>query len=199
VKTCIKCLNLLPLTDFYRRKAEKDGLHYYCKKCLTSIDQTRKDKLKSIKAEWYQRNRESVLTKTKSWNTKNSDQRQKNVRTWVKENRLESLRKKRLRYAEDLNFKLADNLRSRLSKTLRRNGSAVRDLGCTLDELKVHLESKFQLGMTWDNWSRDGWHIDHIRPLSSFDLTDAAQFIAAVHYTNLQPLWATENRKKGAR
>ena len=78
-----------------------------------------------------------------------------------------------------------------------KNGSAVKDLGCSIDELKTYLESKFQLGMTWDNWSKDGWHIDHIKPLSSFDLTDKKQLLEACHYTNLQPLWATDNLSKG--
>jgi hypothetical protein len=72
-------------------------------------------------------------------------------------------------------------------------GSAVNDLGCSIEQLKQYLESKFLLGMTWDNWTTDGWHIDHIKPLASFDLTDKKQFLEACHYTNLQPLWATDN------
>jgi desulfoferrodoxin (superoxide reductase-like protein) len=47
--------------------------------------------------------------------------------------------------------------------------------------------------MTWDNWTTDGWHIDHIKPLASFDLTDRKQLLEACHYTNLQPLWAKDN------
>ncbi len=76
-------------------------------------------------------------------------------------------------------------------------GSAVRDLGCSVDKLKKHLESRFRFGMTWENYGM--WHIDHIRPLASFDLTDRVQFLQACHYTNLQPLWAPENLGKGAR
>jgi hypothetical protein len=62
-----------------------------------------------------------------------------------------------------------------------------------LEQLKQHLESKFQTGMTWDNWTIDGWHIDHIKPLASFDLTNRKQLFEDCNYTNLQPLWAIDN------
>ena len=65
--------------------------------------------------------------------------------------------------------------------------------------LENNLESKFQSGMTWDNWALDGWHIDHIKPLASFDLTDRNQLLEACNYTNLQPLWAKDNLSKGAK
>ncbi len=84
----------------------------------------------------------------------------------------------------------------------QKAGSAIRDLGCTIPELKAHLEARFypnpETGeaMAWENWKHDGWHIDHIRPLSSFDLTDREQFLQACHFTNLQPLWAEENFSK---
>ena len=93
-------------------------------------------------------------------------------------------------------YKLSCILRSRLKSAIKNNyksGSAVRDLGCSVSELKVYLESKFQPGMTWNNWSIDGWHIDHIKPLSSFDLTDRKLLLEACHYTNLQPMWAKDN------
>ena len=105
-------------------------------------------------------------------------------------------------YKQTPQRRLAVNLRTRMWKAVKRNqraGSVVRDLGCTINELKAHLESKFQQGMTWGNWAFDGWHIDHIKPLASFDLTDREQFKEACHYTNLQPLWAEENLSKGAK
>lgn len=68
--------------------------------------------------------------------------------------------------------------------------------GCTPPELRLHLESKFQPGMTWDNYGRYGWHIDHIKPIAIFDMTDPAQAKEALHYTNLQPLWAKDNYSK---
>ena len=101
---------------------------------------------------------------------------------------------------ENLQFKLAANLRSRFTAAIRqknKTGSAVRDLGCSINELKQYLEAQFINGMNWENWSRDGWHIDHIVPLASFDLTDRDQFLKATHFTNLQPLWAQENLSKG--
>lgn len=76
--------------------------------------------------------------------------------------------------------------------------SVTRSLGCTPEQLKLHLEQQFQPGMTWENHGVHGWHVDHKKPLASFDLTDPAQFDQACHYTNLQPLWATDNIRKGA-
>lgn len=96
---------------------------------------------------------------------------------------------------------IGDKLRARISTIIRQKmqgkrkaGSAVKDLGCTLMELMDHLESKFQDGMNWENYGE--WHIDHIKPLSIFDLINEEDFKIAVHYKNLQPLWAIDNLKK---
>ena len=99
----------------------------------------------------------------------------------------------------DIQFKLAASLRTRLYHAIKdeqRSGSAVNDLGCTIPELKKHIESQFEEGMSWSNWSLKGWHIDHTIPLDSFDLTDREQFINAVHFTNLKPMWAPDNIEK---
>jgi hypothetical protein len=85
-----------------------------------------------------------------------------------------------------------------MTKAIRRGwkaGSAVRDLGCTIPEFMNYIGLKFKPGMSWDNHGK--WHLDHIRPLSSFDLTNREQFLRAAHYTNYQPLWARENMAKG--
>lgn len=108
------------------------------------------------------------------------------------------IRNKRI---EDTNYRISDCLRARLYFAIRNNqkvGSAVSDLGCSIEELKIKLESKFRDGMTWENYG-SVWEIDHIRPLSSFDLSDREQFLEACHYTNLQPLLIAENRSKGAK
>lgn len=102
----------------------------------------------------------------------------------------------------DLNFKLSRQLRVRLNIALKRSvksGSAVSDLGCSIEELKSYLESKFELGMNWNNYGLRGWHIDHVIPLCTFDLTNREEFLKACHYTNLQPLWWTANLKKSKR
>ena len=80
-----------------------------------------------------------------------------------------------------------------------RSGHAVRLLGCTMAEFVAYIESLWSDGMTWENWARDGWHIDHIMPLSAFDLSDEDQVKVACHYTNLRPLWAKDNLRKGAK
>lgn len=70
-------------------------------------------------------------------------------------------------------------------------------IGCTVDEARKHIESKFTDGMTWDKFMAGEIHIDHIKPCASFDLSDPAQQFACFHFTNLQPLWAVDNLKKG--
>lgn len=98
-----------------------------------------------------------------------------------------------------LNRKIAVNLRGRLSQAVRnsyKSGSAVDDLGCTVEEFRIYLESKWQLDMSWDNYGRYGWHIDHIIPLCRFDLTNKVELKKACHYKNLQPLWAKDNLEK---
>lgn len=102
----------------------------------------------------------------------------------------------RHRTKTDVNFRLSSNLRHRLWKGLK-NGSHIGDLGCSINELKLHLESKFQPGMSWQNYGRTGWHVDHILPLSKFDLSNRDDFLKACHYSNLQPLWAKDNLLKG--
>ena len=71
-------------------------------------------------------------------------------------------------------------------------------IDCDIDELRSWLEDKFDVGMNWGNYGLEGWHIDHIRPLSSIDINDESSIFKVCHFTNLQPLWAEENRDKCA-
>jgi len=84
--------------------------------------------------------------------------------------------------------------------TFQQNFESARNL----EDARLHIEGKFKDGMTWDNWGRGWgcrreWHLDHIKPLASFDLTDPEQMAVACHYSNLQPLWAKDNLVKGAK
>ncbi|MCT7549827.1 MULTISPECIES: hypothetical protein [Arcobacteraceae] len=122
----------------------------------------------------------------------------KNLKPYIKINSKEDYELARKRI---MSKSIGDKLRARISTIIRQKmqgkrkvGSAVKDLGCTLMELMDHLESKFQDGMNWENYGE--WHIDHIKPLSMFDLTNEEDFKIAVHYKNLQPLWAIDNLKK---
>lgn len=97
----------------------------------------------------------------------------------------------------DKEYDLAIKLRGRFSKAIKKeykSGSAVKDLGCTTKEFKLYIEAQFQPGMTWNNYGE--WHLDHVIPLSYFDLTDRTQVQEACHYLNIQPLWAKDNLKK---
>jgi hypothetical protein len=127
--------------------------------------------------------------------------KKRNVEAYNARKRSKSVAKQRkLRYHSDLNFRLASTIRARITGAIKNNyktGSAIADLGCSIDELRSYLESKFQPWMTWENYGRYGWHIDHIVPLTAFDLSDPAQFKQACNYTNLQPMSWRDNIVKG--
>ena len=98
--------------------------------------------------------------------------------------------------------KIARNLRNRINLAVygkNKSASTQELLGYTISKLSEHLEARFADGMTWQNHGRHGWHIDHIRPCASFDLTDPDQQRQCFHYSNLQPLWATDNLSKGSK
>ena len=104
------------------------------------------------------------------------------------------------RRKEDMNYNLTILLRQRLCKAVKggyKSGSAVADLGCSIEEFHSYLESKFKEGMSWDNHGE--WEIDHIRPLCSFNLVNREELLQACHYTNMQPLWKLENIRKSGK
>jgi hypothetical protein len=112
-----------------------------------------------------------------------------------------SKKRNKERYKTDISFKLKKRLRQRVYQALKgeiKGSSVSNSIGCSAEALRLYLESLFQPGMSWDNWGVSGWHIDHIRPLASFDLSNPEQLRQACHYTNLQPLWAEDNLRKGA-
>jgi len=73
----------------------------------------------------------------------------------------------------------------------------MRLVGCSMEQLRKHLEEQFAAGMSWENYGK--WHMDHIKPCASFDLSREAEQHKCFHYTNLQPLWAKDNLRKSAK
>lgn len=162
---------------------------------------------------WREANPERHKAGNRKWREENAEKHKDNARKYYHANR--DLRKVQMKTYRELNReqvnqtrreahqkfperRLAQNLRVRLVMALKRGtkaGSAIKDLGCSIQELKTYLEAKFQPGMTWENYGSD-WHLDHIRPLANYDLTDRQVLLQLVHYTNLQPLWAAENIRK---
>lgn len=182
----------------YRRKAKKKIKEY-------NDIYYQKNKNKELKrAKKYRKENPLKVSKTlKNYRNKNKEKINKNFKCYYQKNRKKIIKQKvdynTFKYKTDINFKIKSNLRAHLRTALKRNykaGSAVRDLGCSIPKLKLYLESKFKLGMNWENYGLYGWHIDHIIPLVSFNLSNRVEFLKACHYTNLQPLWAEENLKK---
>ena len=105
-------------------------------------------------------------------------------------------------YASDLSHKLKVVLRSRLRSAIRngqKSGSAIRDLGCSVEELKAHLERFLQPGMTWENFGhgQGKWTVDHLFPMARANLQDRAHLLAVCNWMNLRPEWFSENVRKG--
>lgn len=104
------------------------------------------------------------------------------------------------RYKNDPLFVIEQALRRRLHSALKgktKSAATLNLLGCSVEKLKKHLEKQFQKGMTWNNYGMYGWHIDHIIPCSAFNLNLESEQRKCFNYTNLQPLWAIDNIKKG--
>lgn len=189
LKSCRVCLEKKSEQEFYRKGK---GFTTICKLC--SNKQSRA---------YYRANREKMLLQNKEYIAKNLERVQEKRKEHYQKNRDYIIKRtyqyKKKRLKEDVCFALSERIRDRFNKAFKRGyrgGIAVRNLGCSIVELRSHLEMQFQPGMSWENYGT--WHIDHIVPLCSFDLTDDRQVQKACHYTNLQPLWAADNLRKGA-
>jgi hypothetical protein len=151
-------------------------------------------KLKRIKPELTPEQKQERLNKQREysriryWSNVDSErqrQRQKNIRF-----KSDTIGLIKLRVAQRINTALKNQKARRANKNLKL-------LGCGYEEYKNYLQSQFVDGMNWDNCDKYGWHIDHIKPLSSFDLSKKRQQYKAFHYTNTKPLWSYDNWSKG--
>ena len=152
------------------------------------------NKNKFSSKEYYIKNKERL----KAWKIQNKEKlityhREYDKRPEVRKRRREYLRNKS---KTDSNYKLRMVLANHIHRALkcaRKTNRTINLLGCTIEEAKRYIESQWLPGMTWDNHAPDGWHIDHIKPCNTFNLTDPKQQEICFHYTNLRPLWYKDN------
>lgn len=161
-----------------------------------------KDKVAENNKKWKEKNRDKVRLLNKIWRQNNLEKARVSSRKCSKNHRKERQAYWRSKYQSDSIFKMTDHLRNRIRKVLKscntkKSLHSIKLLGCNPFQLKNYIENKFNAEMSWENYGRLGWHLDHVRPLASFDLSDPEQQKIAFHYTNLQPLWWHENLKKG--
>ncbi len=193
VRVCKTCSRELSNKDFYYRKAY--GLyHKNCKECYRAgiklYSRNNKAKISDRKKLYYENNLDLIKARKKNHNI-DSEGKRANRRLW-ENNKLKT----------DVEYRLRSYLRSRMRKALKSKkaskGGALKDmLGCSIEQLKTYIQDKFLPGMTWDNYGK--WHIDHIHPLSKTNLSNPQELLRVMNFSNLQPLWAVDNIKKGAK
>jgi Zn ribbon nucleic-acid-binding protein len=158
-------------------------------KIFKTINQFNKKTIrcKECNKKYYKHNREKCLLSNKSYREQNKQTRRQYCRNYVKK-----------QYKNNPCFKLENVLRSRIRGALKKNCSikatkTIKLLGCTIQHARNYIESQWLEGMNWDNHGNKGWHIDHIKPVNTFNFTDPEQQKQCFHYTNLRPLWAYDN------
>lgn len=179
---CNKCLQEKDLNCFYKTK-----LGFYlkiCNICKSNRAKKWRSDNPNFRKNYYSANRESILEKTKKYRDSNKEIFNEYQNKYQRD-----------RYNKDVNFKLKKRLRNRLYLAVKNNqkkGSAIKDLGCSIEELKNYIENQFKDGMTWENYGVK-WEIDHIKALCLFDLCNKEQFLTACSFKNLKPLLKEEH------
>lgn len=205
-KVCKVCQEEFPATGEYFHKAKKGklGLKEHCIECRKKEYIKNKSYHSKKNKEYYQKNKVKLLQKAKQYRENNREIICQKLKKWRDNNKEKILKHNRFyvknKRKTDIKFKILLNIRSRLGNAIKNNKKSYKTLellGCSIFELVLYLESKFLKGMNWKNHGRKGWHIDHIIPCASFDLTDPEQQKKCFYYTNLQPLWAEDNIRKG--
>jgi hypothetical protein len=146
--------------------------------------------------------KKKVKEYAKNWYARNKEENKKACKAWYQKNKKASHQKQYERYKNDPNTRITQIHRGKMcalvkqGKAIKHTQSYIDLFGCTVSELNLHLEKQFKPGMTWDNHAKFGWHIDHIIPCASFDLTKLEEQKKCFHYTNFQPLWWQDNLHK---
>lgn len=217
---CGKCKKYSPLERFGRSSSTWDGLRSTCKDCLHEQNVANKDRITEYNKNYWQKTMEIQKEKSKQWRNENKDRARENMQRWLTENseykkqkdkeyreahkeeykenhrrwRKENYEKmKEENGPEFIKHKLKTNIGRRIREILGQNKSerCMDYVGCSLENLKAHLESTFKDDMSWENYGK--WQIDHKIPCAAFDMGDPIEQKACWHYTNLQALWAIDN------
>lgn len=206
-KICIKCHRELEISSFRKDKSRKDGFHPYCKEC--QLLYRRKDDKNLVRIEGERRRHQKYNRSDKGKKLNNERLRRlrsenpERYRTYSQRGtrkRIESGKQAvyhKLKCDTDINYRIGQRLRVRVYHALKGKTKSIKTLtllGCSIEQLKQHLELQFTEGMSWDNYGK--WHIDHIKPCDSFNLENQEEQLKCFHYTNLQPLWAKDNLSK---
>lgn len=182
-KRCRKCNETKPASCFSACRRTRGGLYLYCKDCTYAYLKSRYERMPPA-SRWHRT--EAGKRAKKEWRDKNRDRYNAKTRAWH-----------RLQYATNRQYRLSATIRVRMRDALRAAGSGLKHsskhLGCTAGQLKWFLQSQFTDGMTWETRGLYGWHIDHIKPLHTFDLRDPEQLKEASHFRNLRPMWGKDN------
>jgi len=214
-KICTKCNTEKLLDNFFKDKNGKYGVKSKCKECVNEYmntyniinqDKTKeyntinKEKISKWNKKHYIDNREHYIKKNKQYGKDNPEVRRKATAKYLKNNPEYYNQYRINRYNTDPQFKLRIVLGNRLNGVLKKNktnktSNIIVLLGCSLDEVKQHIEKQFTELMFWENHGIY-WEIDHIIPCDKFNLIDIEQQKQCFHYSNLQPLTKTENRQK---
>jgi hypothetical protein len=185
-KVCTKCKVEKPFGDFHRDNSKKTGRRNRCKECVKKYQQENTDKIRGYDKKYYQENANRIKERRKQYRQENADKVRETKKQYQNERR-----------NSDPLYKMIHNLRRRVYSYCRaikvnKSTRTKQMIGVDLTIFKSYMESKFQEGMTWENYGQ--WHIDHIKPLSL--ATTEQEVVELNHYTNLQPLWAVDNIKK---
>lgn len=206
-KECSKCGDIKSIREFCKSKQQSTGVLSSCKYCKTSYDKANytknPKKFKDKCINWRLNNPEKYNQQNKELYQKHKEASIKRCKEWVKLHPHYKVDRHHINKHDPL-YKLIFTARGRILQAIKRGGyiksKNTRDLlGC--DNVKIwkkHLEKQFKVGMSWDNHSLYGWHIDHIIPITAFDLSDPEEQLKAFNYKNTQPLWCWENWSKGS-
>ncbi len=218
-KKCTKCGKEKLLTAFrYRNDTKKHET--MCKKCCSEYDkeynkknkerrkeynEKNKDKIKLRNKEYYQNNKEKLKENQKQSKKNNKEKSRQIQKKYRRKNKEKINKSRRDKYNNNITCRLNNNMSGAIYSSLKsqnvsKNRRHWEDLvGYTIQELKAHLESLFLPGMTWENYGKYGWHIDHIiaKSFFIFTSTDNVEFKYCWSLPNLQPLWAPDNLEKG--